>query len=291
MDFYSIGVNHEAGPYRKNKTAPISMTSDTYFKTLLPAIFSALHNQTCWYIAQLFLPFSKTLFLQRLQERTAQNTGKYWQVQALQPAAKTMNMAAKKLPVQYSFPAFEGVNNLLQQNMPLLEPFFGFLGGFRVGKYRLKAQGFKQLQKLHGGSDPKLRDRPVAIPSWISEQQECWDSVGSTNSDKRVCCYVFFSIWILIHWILWKFGSKHWENFVQQRLVHQGNLLNFPTCSGSLREIKNHHSSHSGRIPWLDDGRYLIQNSFCWGWRPFRRKCSKSSIHVHPPYHSWPAGS
>ena len=30
----------------------------------------------------------------------------------------------------------------------------------------------------------------------------------------------------------------YWENFVQKRLVHQGNLLNVPTCSGSLREIK-----------------------------------------------------
>jgi len=52
-----------------------------------------------------------------------------------------MNMAAKKLPVQYSFPAFEGVNNLLQQNMPLLEPFFGFwvVLGWGSTDSRLKA--------------------------------------------------------------------------------------------------------------------------------------------------------
>ena len=83
--------------------------------------------------------------------------------------------------------------------MPLLEPFFGFLGGFRVGKYRLKAQGFKQLQKLHGGSDPKLRDRPVEIPSWISEQQRllgfCW--VNEFRQTDLLLC--IFSIWILIH--------------------------------------------------------------------------------------------
>ena len=269
MVLYSIGVNHEADRYRKSKTAPISMTLDTTFKTLLPAIFSALHNQTCWCLHSFFLPSQKHYLYsvcKNALHKTPENTDKF----------KLCSLQRK----QHEHGSIWRGEWFVAKKCHFWSPFLGSNGGFRVGKYRLKAQGFKQLQKS-ACRNPVLDFWTTKVVGILLGQQIPADGFG-------LCIFSIGSWFIEFCESLAPF---YWENFVQKRLVHQGNLLNFPTCSGSLREIKNHHSSHSGRIPWLDDGRYLIQNSFCWGWRPFRRKCSKSSIHVHPPYHSWPAGS
>ena len=217
MDFYSIGVNHEAGPYRKNKTAPISMTSDTYLKTLLPAIFSALHNQTCWYLHSLFFPSQKHYFYsvcKNALHKTPEHTDKF-KLCSLQQ--KQDEHGCKKTTGTVFISSIWRGEWFVAKKCHFWSLFLGFWVVLGWGS-TFKAQGFKQLQKLHGGSDPKLRDRPVEIPSWISEQQRllgfCW--VNKFRQTDLLLC--IFSIWILIHWILW----KCWLHFIGRISLKKG---------------------------------------------------------------------